>query len=467
MHVLLFLTICQIRTEEPGISAVSDRADNKTVIHVDVKDSYGSSKHVELYKAMSRVQIEKGVIVKIGDREWESSLEWVEPGTVVSIRAREPEEDMRFDCWQVTPASVKLEDDKALETTFTVPEGSVRILAVYGAIASPSNATAVSKADPKDWYAYGHQDSLEELLGDPEIITEEDEERLLKGWNVEVEFNMEKKSASYGGKASEAIREEMEPEERIAFFVKTTLKKNITNRDSSKKQTLNLSTASNAVRMTMEVAEACDNWENYRVIGWNDSEQSVSEYDILWDEKGRIFTVTGEVNGVYGVIYSLAEEIKPDEPDEDDEFDDSDDADDIDEAAQQQAGSEKLWEQDSKGWRYKEKGGYVTSAWRYLNWSGAPGWYYFGSDSYMKSGWFKDLDGNWYYLNPVSDGSQGKMITGWQFINGNWYYLNPVSDKTQGKMVTGWQNIDGKPYYFSEKADETLGALRQTDSESP
>ena len=34
-------------------------------------------------------------------------------------------------------------------------------------------------------------------------------------------------------------------------------------------------------------------------------------------------------------------------------------------------------------------------------------WYHFGADGYMDTGWFKDTDGNWYYLNQASDGTQG------------------------------------------------------------
>jgi len=54
----------------------------------------------------------------------------------------------------------------------------------------------------------------------------------------------------------------------------------------------------------------------------------------------------------------------------------------------------------------------------------------------------KDSDGKMYYLNPVSDGNQGAMLTGWQLIDGKWYYFNPVSDGYQGMMVTN-AAVDG------------------------
>jgi len=54
----------------------------------------------------------------------------------------------------------------------------------------------------------------------------------------------------------------------------------------------------------------------------------------------------------------------------------------------------------------------------------------------MVVGWYTDNDGNIYYLNPISDGTQGQMLTGWQYIDGAWYYFNPESDGTRGKLLT-------------------------------
>lgn len=56
----------------------------------------------------------------------------------------------------------------------------------------------------------------------------------------------------------------------------------------------------------------------------------------------------------------------------------------------------------------------------------------------MVVGWVED-QGRWYYLNPISDGTQGKMCTGWQFIGGKWYYLNEQSDGTRGALLVNTQ----------------------------
>ena len=114
-------------------------------------------------------------------------------------------------------------------------------------------------------------------------------------------------------------------------------------------------------------------------------------------------------------------------------------------------------------WRYYDSDGRrVSNAWKQLLYEGTMFWYHFGADGYMDTGWFKDADGNWYYLNPASDGTQGAMKTGWfKDTDGKWYYLNPVSDGTRGAMKTGWfKDVDGNWYYLNPVSDGTRGAMK-------
>lgn len=114
-------------------------------------------------------------------------------------------------------------------------------------------------------------------------------------------------------------------------------------------------------------------------------------------------------------------------------------------------------------WRYYDSDGRrVSNAWKQLLYEGTMFWYHFGADGYMDTGWFKDADGNWYYLNQASDGTQGTMKTGWfKDTDGNWYYLNPVSDGTRGAMKTGWfKDVDGNWYYLNPVSDGTKGAMK-------
>lgn len=114
-------------------------------------------------------------------------------------------------------------------------------------------------------------------------------------------------------------------------------------------------------------------------------------------------------------------------------------------------------------WSYYDNDGRrVFNVWKQLLYEGTMFWYHFGADGYMDTGWFKDADGNWYYLNQASDGTQGTMKTGWfKDTDGNWYYLNQVSDGTRGAMKTGWfKDVDGNWYYLNPVSDGTQGAMK-------
>lgn len=110
--------------------------------------------------------------------------------------------------------------------------------------------------------------------------------------------------------------------------------------------------------------------------------------------------------------------------------------------------------------------------------------------SYVVSGgqWTQNALGKWYYTNqrtytnewaavanPYAQGSQEKfswfhfgqdsaMTTGWYTENGDTFYLNPISDNTQGRMFTGWNWIkgtDGKErcYFFETESNGHRGSL--------
>lgn len=67
------------------------------------------------------------------------------------------------------------------------------------------------------------------------------------------------------------------------------------------------------------------------------------------------------------------------------------------------------------------------------------GWFKFGPDGRMLTGWVTDVDGNIYYLNPASDGTRGMMLIGWQQIDGRWYYFS--KDEGSGTMGALLRNI--------------------------
>ena len=102
------------------------------------------------------------------------------------------------------------------------------------------------------------------------------------------------------------------------------------------------------------------------------------------------------------------------------------------------------WIQNATGWWFKnEDGTYPANEWKKLTFNGKTDWYRFNADGYMATGWFTAADGNIYYLNPISNGFQGAMLTGWQLIDGFWYYFNPVDDAIQGAMYRNTTTPDG------------------------
>lgn len=77
------------------------------------------------------------------------------------------------------------------------------------------------------------------------------------------------------------------------------------------------------------------------------------------------------------------------------------------------------------------------------------GWFKFGPDGKMLTGWVTDTDGNIYYLNPASDGTRGMMLIGWQQIDGKWYYFSKDEGSgTMGALLRNTITPDG--YHVDE-----------------
>lgn len=66
-------------------------------------------------------------------------------------------------------------------------------------------------------------------------------------------------------------------------------------------------------------------------------------------------------------------------------------------------------------------------------------WFYFDEDGYAESGWHKDEDGHWYYLNPVPEG------TTWHYDEEaeKWYYDIDTEHRPYGSMYRNERTPDG------------------------
>ena len=90
-------------------------------------------------------------------------------------------------------------------------------------------------------------------------------------------------------------------------------------------------------------------------------------------------------------------------------------------------------------------------------------WFFFDDNGDMVTGWYQDGE-NLFYLNQNSDGTRGRMVTGWSWIpdqNGiqRCYYFNPISDGTCGKLVKN-SVIDGS--YVNSNGEWTVDNVVQT-----
>lgn len=110
------------------------------------------------------------------------------------------------------------------------------------------------------------------------------------------------------------------------------------------------------------------------------------------------------------------------------------------------------WLKNKNGWWYQEN----NNTWPYHTWRNIEGkWYYFTDSGYMATGWLWDSSlQSWFFLE-----GDGSMAMGWRQMNGRWYYMNTVPDGTRGAMFTGWHRIKGKWYYFETVPGSDQGTM--------
>ncbi len=101
----------------------------------------------------------------------------------------------------------------------------------------------------------------------------------------------------------------------------------------------------------------------------------------------------------------------------------------------------------------------------YSNSKNKASWFKFDKDGNMLTGWLKDDDGKWYYLNDKSDGSLGAMLTSWQWIKGKdgkqrCYFFSPISNGSMGQLLTNVTTPDG--YAVNENGEWTVSGVVQT-----
>ena len=95
------------------------------------------------------------------------------------------------------------------------------------------------------------------------------------------------------------------------------------------------------------------------------------------------------------------------------------------------------WKAENGRWKYY-KDYKVLKSWQKLG----DNWYFFNEDGSLKTGWLKDGNNNWYFLDLNSGSNQGVLLSGWQWIDGYCYYFETSDSGTLGRMYAD-KTVDG------------------------
>jgi len=95
------------------------------------------------------------------------------------------------------------------------------------------------------------------------------------------------------------------------------------------------------------------------------------------------------------------------------------------------------WKAENGTWKYY-KDYKALKSWQKLG----NNWYFFNEDGSLKTGWLKDGNDNWYFLDLNSGSNQGVLLSGWQWIDGYCYYFETSDSGTLGRMYAD-KTVDG------------------------
>ena len=108
--------------------------------------------------------------------------------------------------------------------------------------------------------------------------------------------------------------------------------------------------------------------------------------------------------------------------------------------AKRRANTAGSWKQSGENWSFLDEKGQNVLGWIYENGS----WYYVDPKTgTLRSGWLYLADGSQYFFSNKHDGSFGKMLTDWNWIDGNCYYFVTEADEREGKLIKDGTTPDG------------------------
>ena len=130
--------------------------------------------------------------------------------------------------------------------------------------------------------------------------------------------------------------------------------------------------------------------------------------------------------------------------------------------AKRRANTAGSWKQSGENWSFLDEKGQNVLGWIYENGS----WYYVDPKTgTLRSGWLYLADGSQYFFSNKHDGSFGKMLTGWNWIDGNCYYFVTEADEREGKLIKDGTTPDGYRVDKDGKWVDASGSIQSRTGE--
>lgn len=276
-------------------------------------------------------------------------------------------------------------------------------------------------------YVYSEEQKISIYVEVPEEVKKQLDTSVVKVVGLGFSGEKNKKIGLHVDASSEKMPEKLKEKKTAAFDLKVMLA-------GKEKNSLEIPII---ITMPKPVAITSTDFELYHL---HDGEAEAVSY--IYDDESNTVTFAADNFSTY----VFTEDKKP-EQNGNGSSSESSDSDSSNYNSSSSVSSKKTagtWKCDDKGWWFKNSdGSYPVSIWQFLSYQQKPAWYHFDAEGYMQTGWFHDVDGRWYYLNPAADGTCGSMVTGWKQIGGHWYYFNEQSNDYLGVLIMNGITPDG------------------------
>ena len=118
------------------------------------------------------------------------------------------------------------------------------------------------------------------------------------------------------------------------------------------------------------------------------------------------------------------------------------------------------WQKSGNKWKLVQGNEAVKNTWAYKEVNGVKTWYIFDENGEMRTGWYKNAAGTWYYLSAEANGSEGEMQTGWKWIKAadgkeKCYYFNADGSLAVNTTVEGKYNVNGDGAWVVNGVEQT------------